>query len=341
LLSSRENWQAQNVKGLKEALQKRGLPVSGNKSALIQRLQAYESTQHTLSTDATSPLSPAPSSNNGRVTKRSVSTSPVSAAKAKTPAPPPLPPATTARGPVPESKDTLVSTEAVVNDNREAPGLVEKEGENPAQPDAESAPGLPGAKSVKDSSKKGLVMNVEVPTYREDRDLYAIPPFTPDNFASKGENSMFPAPKSSDALPKVMTVSSTSTHIGGGPSHGVHGTQDYESSGPGVDKQIPALADTIKSVNIPSISELTGFDLGQVVKMPSLAADKKAAKFEPISRPLTDEEKRGAYWLVGILVGGLLIGGPGKTQEEKEEARKRKEERKREKERQKKDKENK
>jgi hypothetical protein len=27
LLSSRENWQAQNVKGLKEALQKRGLPV--------------------------------------------------------------------------------------------------------------------------------------------------------------------------------------------------------------------------------------------------------------------------------------------------------------------------
>jgi hypothetical protein len=63
----------------------------------------------------------------------------------------------------------------VVNDNREAPGLVDQEGENPAQPDAESAPGLPGAKSAKDSSKKGLVMNVEVPTYREDRDLYAIP----------------------------------------------------------------------------------------------------------------------------------------------------------------------
>lgn len=167
-------------------------------------------------------------------------------------------------------------------------------------------------------------------------------PFTPDNFSSKAEDSMSPPtslPNSDSSNPKVMTISSTSTHIDAGPSHSLFETHDHDSSAPNAEdveaalkeasEKIPSLMDVVNSVSLPSVKSMTGVDLSEAIKMPEVGEGKE---FKPIERGLNDEEKWGAWVLAGIVGVGLVIGGPAKSEKEKEELRKRKEEKKRAKE---------
>lgn len=171
---------------------------------------------------------------------------------------------------------------------------------------------------------------------------------------------MSPPAEPASQAPKVMTVASASTHADA-PTHGLHETFDHDSApadAEGAEESAKEKAKeaqgalTSLGLGLPSLKTLR-VDLSALpVALPSLTAEAvgdskggkgkgkgksqsqsaQSAHFEPITRPMDAEERRGAYILLGVVLGGLFLGGGRKSAEEKERARREKEERKREKE---------
>jgi hypothetical protein len=142
----------------------------------------------------------------------------------------------------------------------------------------------------------------------------------PDNFSS---NDKLESSKKEEEVksPKIMTVASAATHHGGGPSHGLQAAKDaYEHE----DEAAKAAAEALK--DLPSLGQaLTGIvtapgrawsaiGIKPEIKLPE--APKEEVKFKKIESEMTDEEKKGRWWLAGILVAGFALGGGKKDKKE-------------------------
>jgi hypothetical protein len=109
-----------------------------------------------------------------------------------------------------------------------------------------------------------------------------------------------------------MTVASAATHHAGGPSHSLHAAKDAHE-----EEIADAAADAVPA--LPSFTQA----LGSVVTAPARAwqaigvkpeiklpeTPKEQQTFKKIDRELSDEERRGRWWIAGILIAGLALGG--------------------------------
>ncbi|KAJ9127216.1 hypothetical protein QFC24_001454 [Naganishia onofrii] len=309
LLSSRENWQSKTVKNLKEALAQRSLPVSGPKKVLVSRLEEYES-QSNLSSATSSAYA---RNTSATANARHLSSSAVHNAEASNPASD-TDPADSA------TPKVQVLTDAEVNIQNVA--KVE-------EADPSTVPGVPEEKAqIIEPEQPAYIGAVNMPAYEEVEEQLAIPPFLPDNYAAKAENSMAPPTPDPDAdnTPKVISISADAVE---NARHSLHETvtnlssdvsekaeevvEDVKEAADNASKDFPPLSEVLSSVQIPSVP------LGYItsgLKMPAL---KGGEEFKGVDRPLNSEERKGAYLLFGIVVGGLLLGGGKKKHEENEE----------------------
>ncbi|KAJ9095354.1 hypothetical protein QFC19_007598 [Naganishia cerealis] len=302
LLSSRENWQSRTVKNLKEALVQRGLPQYGNKKALVERLEAYDSQASSVSSATSAAYARSTSGANNASARHISSSAPLNAeAESETP-------------------KVQVLTDAEVNlQNVTAPDV--------AQADPSTVPGVPEKKAQAiDVEQPAYIGAVNIPVYEEVEDQLAIPPFLPDNFAARAEDSMAPPtpdPDATAAQPKVISVAGDAAETA---RHSLHETvtnltSDVSEKAEDVvdearevvgdikgkaQEDFPPLSEVLESVRIPAVP------LGYITSGLTMPALKGGEEFRSVDRPLNREEKRGAYLLFGILVGGFLLGGVGK-----------------------------
>lgn len=139
-------------------------------------------------------------------------------------------------------------------------------------------------------------------------------PFAPDNFTSSVGSETEPV---KSQQPKVMTVASASTHLDDGPRHSLHETVDGEtspseqSSGGEAESDAQQGGESLSSSLFSGSAMAAGasIGLGDAIRFPSLAGGKPYQA--PKNRPMTAEERRGAWVLAGLLGGGFLLGGLG------------------------------
>ncbi|EIW73533.1 hypothetical protein TREMEDRAFT_42405 [Tremella mesenterica DSM 1558] len=284
LLNSQRNWKGETVTALKAELKRRGLSQVGNKTALIARLQSAE---------ISSMLPPVPTLSG--LTTRSVPSTPTKSrtlsttSSRKAPPVPPLP-----RPTQPKSDEHVSSTGPAIESQRSEATKVEE-----IKPErVGAAPGLP-ATAAKGGSK-GL--DVYIPTAKEDEVAEQIIPLMPDNFRTSPPP---PALSEADAMPKVSTAASTSTH----PSAPVHAMQEITDIPPIKSAQkfdIP-LADIFNNViSAPAQAwKATGLSLPEI-GLPE--GQGKGDKYEKAERPLDEEERKGLRY-VGALIGSLAFVG--------------------------------
>lgn len=151
-------------------------------------------------------------------------------------------------------------------------------------------------------------------------------PFTPDNFRSneklKRDSAQESAvEKAEQDLPKVMTVASASTHAGGGPSHAVHEASDAHkhelSAEEAAEKAKDKAEKAAKAFNAKFGAMLAapGRALGEVLPIPEIhwpKQGKQSGEYKANSEPLTDEERSGAFIVLGLTAAVLLLTGPKK-----------------------------
>ncbi|WWC96046.1 hypothetical protein V866_002913 [Kwoniella sp. B9012] len=294
LLSSQRNWKNETVVTLKTELKKRGLSQQGNKATLISRLESAE--QSSL----LGPLPPFPNGARGLSTTASVSQPPK-----------PKRDSTTGPGPATSEDPSVTSTGPQISSQRTEARKVD-----PIEPEKITvAPGLPKSDvaATKDVSEK---LDVRFPGSQAEKDVEQVIPLTPDNFSSGTTTDSAP----SLSAPKVLTVASASTHLEGGPVHGVHESHDAhsletESSGPSL-KDIPSLTDALTSlITAPGRAwSNAGIKLPEI-NLPKFTEGQREYKSE--KRSLNDDEKRGLYVLAGVIGLGLALGGGKKEKKDK------------------------
>jgi len=159
---------------------------------------------------------------------------------------------------------------------------------------------------------------------------------TPDNFRSNAalSSSSKSAPKEEESLPKVVTVASASTHIGGGPTSAVHEAGDAHTIEVTAEEAAAKASELVDEAakNIPGLASAFSNFLSAPVKawsnaglstslLPEIGSPKGLHKaegeYKANDKPLDGEQKRGAYVLGGIVLFGFLIGGPKSSKKEK------------------------
>ncbi|WWD04809.1 hypothetical protein V865_002880 [Kwoniella europaea PYCC6329] len=294
LLSSQRNWKNETVVTLKTELKKRGLSQQGNKATLISRLESAE--QSSL----LGPLPPFPNGARGLSTTASINQPPKSVEGS-----------TSGSGPVTSEVPSVTSTGPQISSQRTEARKVD-----PIEPDKITvAPGLPKSDvaATKDVSEK---LDVRFPGSQAEKDIEQVIPLTPDNFSSGTTTDSAP----SLSAPKVLTVASASTHLEGGPVHGVHESHDAhsletESSEPSL-KDIPSFTAAFSSlITAPGKAwSNAGIKLPEI-NLPKSTEGQKEYRSE--KRSLNDDEKRGLYVLAGVIGLGLTLGGGKKAKKDK------------------------
>ncbi|WVW84610.1 hypothetical protein I302_106644 [Kwoniella bestiolae CBS 10118] len=292
LLSSQRNWKTETVVTLKSELKKRGLSQQGNKATLISRLESSE--QSSL-------LGPLPPFPNGA---RSLSTS---ASVAQPPKP--KKDSTTGPGPATTEDPSVTTTGPQISSQRTEARKVD-----PIEPEKITvAPGLPKS-DVAATRDVGEKLDVRFPGSQAEKEVEQVIPLTPDNFSAGVTTDSAP----SLSAPKVLTVASASTHLEGGPVHGVHESHDAhsletESAGPSL-KDIPSLTDALTSlVGAPGRAWSSSG-----IKLPEINLPKSSKQeYKSEKRGLNDDERRGLYVLAGVLGLGLSLGGGKKDKKGK------------------------
>ena len=146
------------------------------------------------------------------------------------------------------------------------------------------------------------VINVVNPSVEFD---VSLQPYVPDFWNSARSNPDVPV---EPELPKLHVVSGSVTHYDGGPMYNLEKHQEDSSpsmtvqvDGPPVSSEAGFWADLWDSTGLPrSFSARRALSEAR-----SLAAQHES---QTSSRPLTDEERRGLYILLGILGGAWLVG---------------------------------
>ncbi|WVQ96450.1 hypothetical protein IAU59_003555 [Kwoniella sp. CBS 9459] len=301
LLSSQRNWKGETVVTLKTELKKRGLSQQGNKAALIARLESAETSSllgplppfpngvRSLSTSA--PLS--------QPTKKSTSSSSASASASSSSSKPAEQQS--------QPKESVTSTGPQVSSEKhdhDTPTVTPIEPEN-----VTVAPGLPQTKDLDVGSKGGEQLDLKFPMPQAKQDVEQVIPITPDNYAASPVAK--PSEPEASPLAKVLTVASASTHLSGGPVHGVHESVDshsLEADAPSL-KDLPSFTDAVGSVLSAPGRAWTSVG----VKFPEIhlppAPEGSKAQYKREQRGLNDQERTGAWVLAGVVGLGLFLGG--------------------------------
>ena len=140
----------------------------------------------------------------------------------------------------------------------------------------------------------------------------------PDNFRAPPEDVK---ETSSTSTPKVVTVASPGTYIGGGPTHALHEAVDpytLEEAEEAVESGIQSLSSTISSALSAPARAIKSADIASglpTIGSPTGFADAKE-KYEPSGKKLDSDERRGLWVLGGIIGFGLLFGGSKKKKDQ-------------------------
>ncbi|KAF8559792.1 hypothetical protein OG21DRAFT_490356 [Imleria badia] len=172
-----------------------------------------------------------------------------------------------------------------------------------------ASPGIPLADQP-DSAKPDF-LSIKLP------DLSQPPPNAPVQvpYVPDFWNSARPKadPPLEPELPKVHVVSGSVTHYDGGPTYNLEKPQESGS-----------LSTTVQADDPPATSKEVGFwaEFWESLGLPrsfsvrrtlseagNLAAQAGEDKSQTRSSPLTDEERKGLYILLGIVGGSWLVGG--------------------------------
>ncbi|CAE6436952.1 hypothetical protein ACGC1H_004459 [Rhizoctonia solani] len=162
-------------------------------------------------------------------------------------------------------------------------------------------------------------LDVKVPETPEPIDEGPVIPFLAQNFDSPPSESASPPQEPPSNAPKVVTVASAATHVGGGPSHAIHEAVDayaLESEAGGQSIGIKGLLEELGiSLNFnfkDTANETTNELLKPVASGISIPrVEKDTANVKDSMRELNEEERRGLWVLGGIIFGGLVLGSFG------------------------------
>ncbi|KAG9086307.1 hypothetical protein FS749_003735 [Ceratobasidium sp. UAMH 11750] len=166
-------------------------------------------------------------------------------------------------------------------------------------------------------------LDVKMPETPEEADEGPVIPFLAQKFDSRASESASPPQEVPDNSPRVVTVASAATHIGGGPKHAIHESSDAHTI------EVPSSSERTggSSLNLEGLFKELGaplsFSLGQSgdairevlepaiggISAPTIGKDTTNVK--EAQRELNEEEQRGLWVLGGIVAGGLILGGLG------------------------------
>lgn len=134
-------------------------------------------------------------------------------------------------------------------------------------------------------------------------------PYVPDFWNSARPKTDAPL---EPELPKVHVVSGSVTHYDGGPTYSLEKHQESDSLSTTVQADDPPPNEDVGFW--PDLWESLGLPRSFSIRRTLSEAGNSAAQAgedpsQTRSRPLTDEEKRGLYILLGIIGGSWLVGG--------------------------------
>lgn len=146
-------------------------------------------------------------------------------------------------------------------------------------------------------------------------------PFLAQNFDSPASESASPPQELPSNTPRVFTVASAATHIGGGPSHAIHEAADgyaLESTSDGK-SSLSGFNGLLKELGVSlnfDFKDSTGNVVSEIVQpvtsgfsLPTIEKDTSSVKHA--QRELNEDEQRGLWVLGGIVLGGLVLGSLG------------------------------
>jgi len=145
------------------------------------------------------------------------------------------------------------------------------------------------------------------------RDIFDLPkPFVPDFWDSKAKTAAAEAAAQlpEPPLPKVVTASAESTLPGGGPSSRIYQPSEMikafkEGGKQNVTGTSEALSNPLSKLS--SLANLGSFSKNQATSEEFIAKP-SAERGVGDAKELNDEEVRGLYVLLGIVMGGWLLG---------------------------------
>lgn len=177
--------------------------------------------------------------------------------------------------------------------------------------------------SDKFKARRSRNLDVKLPETPEEVDEGPVIPFLAQNFDSPASESASPPQELPSNAPRIVTMASTATHIGGGPSHAIHEFVDAHviehntPKGRSGGSYSAGIKSFLTELGIP-----LNFDFKQssrvvseilepvaVISLPKIEKDASNAK--DAQRELNAEEQQGLWVLGGIVAGGLLLGGFG------------------------------
>jgi len=161
--------------------------------------------------------------------------------------------------------------------------------------------------------KRKYTLNVKIPEEREEVLPGPTIPYLPDYYMSHETQSASPTQKPLDPdRPRVLTVASASTHVDGGPSHGMHDTADAHALEDAASKAQAKAAELVDKAKQSVDTSALGVSslVAEYVAWPKVEWEEKGSgsgKEEASTDKLSSEDRRGLYTLVGIFGGGWLL----------------------------------
>ncbi|GAB1517661.1 hypothetical protein RhiTH_000711 [Rhizoctonia solani] len=162
-------------------------------------------------------------------------------------------------------------------------------------------------------------LDVKIPTTPEPIDEGPVIPFLAQKFDSPPSESASPPQEPPSDAPKVVTVASAATHVGGGPSHAIHEATDAHSLESEAGSQPMGIKGLLEefglslNFNFKDTANDTASEflkpVASGISIPNLGKDETNIK--DAQRELNQEEKQGLWVLGGIVLGGLVLGSFG------------------------------
>ncbi|CAK9780821.1 hypothetical protein CC85DRAFT_285957 [Cutaneotrichosporon oleaginosum] len=294
LLNTQRHWKGETVVTLKAELKKRGLSQTGNKATLISRLESADTT------GLAPPVPPV-----SRVLRAEAKARAQRSRAYATPSAP-------ARVAVPVARDDVVKPVITTSDLPVNAPAAEVPVSEPTAAEKTSAPGLPVRKPMASDA-----FTIYFPDPKPEREPPQVIPTLPHTITSTATR---PLPDDVDedfGLPKVVTVASAATHPDGGPVHGTTKVSDDGSAvasdgmvGDDITAQVISKAqEQIQAAKeaTSEILELSGIPVENPIKLP----EEEGATYKANSKPLSAEERSGAWILAGLVGGVVLLGSLG------------------------------
>ncbi|KAL1412839.1 hypothetical protein Q8F55_000588 [Vanrija albida] len=280
LLGTQRSWKNETVVTLRAELKRRGLSQQGKKALLITRLESADASAFL---PPVPPLSKAAKAAKGQ---RPLSTTPPAAFRGDATSKPADDEAVSSTGPAVETS----RSEAPLEAHAVTPEVLT------------TAPGLP----IKKRTSPNL-LDIKFPTTKPEEERETPIPLI-GSYSGRGSSSSRGGSVPSSSGPRVMTVASASTHIGGGPVHG-SGSRVSDSYAAEFHDLSHLVSKSVEQVVAHPMISLRSVGVPiPVINLPP-AAKAEDTKYVASTEPLSSDEKRGALWLAGTLGVVFLLTG--------------------------------